>query len=133
MQPTSGEPILPPASRRGAAGQPQQQQQQQQQQQAAFDVEHTTQLMATQLIEQFKTTDALIRSLPQEQIAAAAHSDRIRALQREHDDVSRELAAAAREAEEQLAELQALFAVLAQQRLRDAQQGHVLPPLPPLG
>lgn len=127
--PPAGEAVLPSA----------QQHQQQQQQHAPgqpppqFDVERTTQLMATQLIEQFKLTDALIRALPDERISAPDHSDRIRDLQREHDDVSRELEAAAREAEEQLAELQRMFAVLARQRLADAQQGLPLAPLPPMG
>jgi hypothetical protein len=89
--------------------------------------------MAAQLIAQFKVTEALIKALPQEAAPPAAHSDRIRALQQEHAEVSAQLGAAAREAEEQLAELQRLFAVLAGQRLRDAQNGLVLPPLPPAG
>ncbi|KAI8472765.1 MAG: mediator complex, subunit Med21 [Monoraphidium minutum] len=99
----------------------------------AFDVEATTALMASQLIEQFKRTEALITALPRDAAPAAAQYDRIRALQQEHADVSAELDAAAAEAEAQLAELQRMFAALAQQRLRGAARGVPAPPLPPMG
>jgi hypothetical protein len=96
----------------------------------AFDVEATTSLMAAQLVEQFKATEALIRALPADSAPAAEQSARVRALQAEHAEVSAQLDAAAAEAEAQLAELQRLYALLAAQRLRDAQQGIPLPPLP---
>lgn len=125
--PVAGESIVA-APALAAPGAPPQQQQQQQR----FDVEQTTQLMAKQLIEQFKQTEALIRALPQETAPAAQQNERVRALQREHEEVSRQLEEAAREAEEQLAELQRMFAALARQRLKDAQMGLVLPQLPPV-
>jgi hypothetical protein len=130
-----GEPLVAPPQTTSTSQpqQPQQQQQQQQGQPPPFDVEQTTQLMASQLIEQFKLTEALIRSLPDDTSTAATQTERIAALQKEHADVSADLDAAAREAEAQLGELQRLFAVLARQRLRDAAAGVVLPPLAALG
>ena len=99
---------------------------------AAFDVERTTSLMAAQLVEQFKATDALIRALPPGAEAAAGQLDRIRSLQEEHARAGADLDAAAEEAEAQLGELQRLFAVLAAQRLADAAAGLAPLPLPPL-
>jgi len=118
----SGEPVV--AAPAAAAPHPPQQ--------PPLDVEQTTQLMATQLIDQFKITETLIRALPQDRATAAEQTGRIRDLQRQHEEVSAQLDAAAREAEAQLGELQRMFAVLAQQRLREAQGGVALPPLAPL-
>ncbi|GBF99307.1 hypothetical protein Rsub_12088 [Raphidocelis subcapitata] len=126
--PLDGEPLAPPptavtaaasAAAPGDGGPP------------AFDVEATTQLMASQLIAQFKATEALISALPPAPGPdGAAASDRARALQEEHAAVSAALDAAAAEAEAQLGELQRLFAELAAARLRDARAGVALPPLP---
>jgi hypothetical protein len=124
--PVNGEalitPLAPPPTGAPAPSQPP----------PAFDVEATTQLMASQLVEQFKLTEALIKALPSDPDPPPAQFERIRALQREHAEVTVQLDAAAAEAEAQLVELQRMYALLAQRRLRDAQQGIALPPLPPL-
>lgn len=103
------EQLAAPA-RQAAAGEP------------AFDVSETTSRMAAQIMEEFRATEALVRSIPDETAGAeAAQYERIRQLQQEDADLSQELAETVAEANQQLGRLQAVFALLAQHTLSGQQ------------
>lgn len=89
-----------------------------------FDAEAVTARMAALLVEEFQATEKLIKCIPEEAAPEDEHYERIKRLQQEDVELSRQLAAAAAQAEAQLAELQRMFAALARQRLSTA----LLPP-----
>jgi hypothetical protein len=73
--------------------------------------------MAANLMRGFSNMEELILRLPSENAGAAEHYARIEAAQQRNAELSQQLAGAMRDAEQQVAQLQRMFASLVQDQL----------------
>ncbi len=91
-----------------------------------YDVKEQSRVMASQLVGASKAVDALVRVLPDANIPEQEHLARIAALQEENEALGKELDEEMERAEKRVGELQEMFAMLADRKLKCEE--HIAPP-----